>query len=78
MRNWNEVTQIVLSDAEAAPMAFLKALMGHLEHVDGATGALADALRDMGQIFQDEAEALEAEGRARGMNVVQMEGRSDA
>lgn len=78
MKNWNDVTQIVLGDAEAAPMAFLKALMKHLEHIDGATRALAYALRDMAQVCQDEAEALEAEGRARGMNVVPMEGRSDA
>ena len=74
MKDWNAVTQIVLGDAQAAPMAFLKALMVYLEHVEGATGALADALRDMGQIYLGEAEALEAEGRARGENVVQMEG----
>lgn len=74
MKNWNKVTQIVLGDAEAAPMAFLNALMRHLEHVDGAVDALANALRDMGQVYQDEADAMEAEGRARGMNVVPMGG----
>ena len=75
MKNWSDVTQLVLGDAQAAPMAFLNVLMRHLEHVDGAVDALADALRDMGQVYQDEADALEAEGRARGMNVVPMEGR---
>lgn len=76
--DWNGVTQIVLGDAEAAPMAFLTALMTHLEHVEGATGALADALRDMAQVYQVEADALEAEGRSRGTNVVSMEGGSNA
>ena len=76
MKDWSDVTQVVLGDAEAAPMTFLKALMVHLEHVEGATGALADALRDMGQVYLDEAEALEAEGRVRGENVVAMEGKA--
>jgi hypothetical protein len=76
MKDWSEVTQFVLGDAEAAPMAFLKALMVHLEYVEGATGALADALHDMGQMYLDEAKALEAEGRARGENVVPMEGKA--
>lgn len=74
MKDWNEVTQIVLGDAQAAPMAFLRSLLGHLEHVDGAPAAIASALRDQANAYLAEAAALEAEGRNRGLNVVPMEG----
>lgn len=49
MKDWNELTAVVLGDAEIAPMAFLKSLLGHLEHVDGSTSAIAHALSDMAQ-----------------------------
>lgn len=67
--------QVVRQSASEYPLVFLdlmvrRALSGH--NTDRAIEQFANACQDMARWYAQQADALEAEGRARGLNVVSM------
>lgn len=64
--NWeDDVVRATVEGAGPHTNVQLELLLRHLEACPGALPHIADAIRDMGQWFEDHAEALRAEVRRR-------------
>jgi len=62
--NWqDDIVRRTLECAGDYPGVQLQLLLMRLEGHPEALPAIAAAIRDMGKLFQDQADALEAEGR---------------
>jgi hypothetical protein len=71
--NWaKDVVQRTIEGAGDYPRVQLAFLLRRLEALPGALPAIAAAIRDMGQWFARHADALEAEGRAGGAEIVSL------
>jgi len=64
--NWSkDIVRRTLEGAGEFPGVQLQFLLIRLEQYPDSLPAIADAIRDMGQWYQQHAEELEAEGRRR-------------
>jgi hypothetical protein len=72
--NWEQtVVQRTLEGAGEYPRAQLAFLLRRLEAHPNALPIIADSIRDMGRWLAAQADALEAEGRAGGAEVVRLQ-----
>jgi hypothetical protein len=71
--NWEkDVVQRTIEGAGDYPRVQLAFLLRRLEALPGSLPIIADAIRDLGRWLDAQADALEAEGRAGGAEIVSL------